>query len=127
MKDQSRKKEATILALVSNPTIREAAQVVGVSETTIYRWLQDPEFERNYRNARTQVVRHAIAALQGACSQAVEVLKEVMTNTESPATTRVTAARAVLEMSIKAVEIEDLQARVQTLEEQINQGKEKAA
>jgi hypothetical protein len=118
MRESSRKKEATILALVSYPTIREACQVAGVSEATVYRWLQDPTFERDYRIARTQVVRKAIAALQGVCADAVTVLKSIMLDASNAASPRIAAAKAVLELSIKAVEIDDLQARVEALEAQ---------
>jgi hypothetical protein len=39
-----------------------------------------------------------------------------MNSKETPPASRVTAAKAVLEMSIKAVEVEDLAVRIEALE-----------
>jgi len=43
-------------------------------------------------------------------------LRDVMNDTESPASARVSAARAILEIAVKAVELEDLEARIEELE-----------
>jgi hypothetical protein len=39
-----------------------------------------------------------------------------MKNTKAPSSSRVSAARAVLEMALKGVELEDLEARISALE-----------
>jgi hypothetical protein len=49
---------------------------------------------------------------------AVETLEAIMQDSEAPASARVSAAKAVLEMAIKAVELEDLEARITALEQQ---------
>lgn len=85
----------------------------------MFRWFQDDVFQTAYRQARSEVVRHAIALAQSACSEAVEVLRGIMSSNDSPATTRVSAAKAILDISIKAVEIDDLLARVERIEEKI--------
>jgi hypothetical protein len=54
--------------------------------------------------------------LQQAASDAVTTLQGVMTDAETPAPARVTAAKAVLELALKAGEIEDLTARIEALE-----------
>lgn len=110
------KQEATILALLSNSTIKEAAKCAGVGEATIFRWLQLKDFQTAYREARKQTVNHAIAQLQKACSEAVGTLRSVMKDKASPSSSRVSAAKAVLETSIKAVELEELIGRIEDLE-----------
>lgn len=118
MKANGRKKsyERAALALLEHPTVAEAAHSVEVSETTLYRWMNEVEFQDVYRAARREVVRHSVARLQRACRTAVDTLTDVMECSESPASARVTAARAVLEMAFKAVELEDIEARVTALE-----------
>lgn len=113
---RSRKEDAALVALISEPTLREAANKAGISEATLWRWLQDPEFQEKYRTARRQAVSQSITQLQKISSEAVETLREVMNSKETPPASRVTAARAVLEMSIKAVEVEDLAVRIEALE-----------
>ena len=47
-----RKKEETIAALLSQRNIEEAARFVNIGTKTLLRWLQLPEFDRAYREAR---------------------------------------------------------------------------
>lgn len=116
VKKLSAKQDRATVALLSSPTIREAAETVGVGETTLFRWLQNPVFQEAYQQAKQAVVRQAITRLQQVTGEAVDVLREVMTDPDSPASSRVTAARTVLDMALRAVELEDLESRVTKLE-----------
>jgi transposase-like protein len=114
----TRKQDETIAVLLTVPTIAQAARQVGVGERTLFRWLrQDPAFQAAYREARRQAVQHAIARIQQATSTAVTTLEGVMRDPDKPSSSRVSAARAVLELALKAVELEDLEARVSALEQ----------
>jgi len=48
----------------------------------------------------------------------VETLRSVMQDKDAPASAKVSAAKAILETAIKAVELEDLEARIAALEAQ---------
>jgi hypothetical protein len=110
------KQERAIIALLLHPTISEAAQAVGVSEVMLWRWLQVPAFQAQYRHARRQMGNQAIAQVQHVAGKAVTTLEAVMdSKTASPAS-RVSAARAVLELALKAVELEELDERLSALE-----------
>jgi hypothetical protein len=54
--------------------------------------------------------------LQQTSHAAVSALQDVMSDSDSPASARVTAAKTILELAIRAVELEDLAARVEALE-----------
>jgi phage terminase small subunit len=114
----TRRKEAFIAALLSCPTIAHAARTAGIAEVTAGRWLKDATFQAAYREARRQVVQQAIVQVQHATGAAVQTLVAVMQDNESPSSARVSAARSILEMAIRAVEIEDLEARITALEQQ---------
>ena len=114
----TRKQEQAIAALLAAPSVGEAAQQTGVSEPTLYRWLKHDAFQTAYRAARREVVRQAVAHLQRASGEAVHTLQAIMGNAEAPASARVSAARTVLDTAIKAVELEDLEARIAMLEQQ---------
>ena len=105
--------------MIEAPTIRNAAGIVGIGEATLFRWLQDTDFQSAYRDAKRRVVDQAIANIQRASGQAVETLKSIMIDDDMPASSRVTAARTVLDMAVRALELEQLEARVKTLEEHI--------
>ena len=64
----------------------------GVSERTIHRWLDNPAFALAYRHARRKVFAHATAA-------------------------RVSSACAVLEFGRESIELDDLAARLEAVEQ----------
>ena len=74
---RNRKMETAIAALLSKPTIAEAASTAGISEPTLLRWLKEPEFSTAYREARRESVQHAITRVQIAAAKAVGTLEEV--------------------------------------------------
>ena len=115
----SRRQETVISTLLTCPSLTEAAHQAGIGEATLRRWLKDDAFAEAYREARRQVVQHAIGALQHACSQAVDALKTIMSNPEAPASARVSAAKTVLELALKAVELENIEERLTALEAQL--------
>ncbi len=110
------KQERALHALLTEPTIEEAARAAGIGERTLYRWLNDPPFVAAYREARRQAVQRATGRLQQAANDAVTTLQNVMMDAEAPAPARVNAAKSVLDLAVKAVEIEDLTARIEALE-----------
>lgn len=112
---KSRKSEQFIAALLSNPTIEAAAKSAGISDATAWRWLKDPKFAEQYRDARREAMRQTTARLQEAAGESVECLREVQRDGESESA-RVSAARTILEQALKAVDLEDVQQRLDALE-----------
>ena len=118
------KQEKALVALLDCGEVKEAARVAGVGETTLWRWMQLPEFQARHRGARRQLVETAISQLQSNCTSAVRVLVEVAEDTSAPASSRVSAAKAILEQSISAVELMDMEERIKRLEELNEDGKQ---
>src|SRR6516225_7870764 len=73
----TRKQEALVAALLTEPTHAAAAATAGVSEATLHRWLRLPVFRAAYRRARRQLVESAIGRIQAATGQAVDTLTAV--------------------------------------------------
>lgn len=110
------KQEKAIIALLNEPTMKEAAEATGVSEVTLWRWLQQPEFRKSYMEARRLAVQRAIARTQAATSEAVETLREVMNDQSAKGSERIAAAKAILDYALKGVELEDHEQRLSELE-----------
>ncbi len=108
------KQEKALAALISEGTIKDAARVSGTSETTLWRWMQEAEFQRRHRSAQREVVNAAIGALQGATVEAVETLRRNLTCGNFFAEN--TAAQAILTQSFKVIELEEIAERVRRLE-----------
>jgi hypothetical protein len=112
-----RKKEQAIAALLTQRNIEEeAAKSIGVGANTLLRWTKEPEFQKAYRDARRQAFGQSIARLQQATSAAAATLMKIMVDQNAPASTRVRAADSIFNHAAKAIEIEDIDARVTELE-----------
>jgi len=112
-----RKQEAAILALLSHPTLDAAARAIGVVPNTLLRWQQDPEFDKAYRTARRAAFGQGTARLQQSASAAVSTVLKVMVDQHTQPSTKLRAADLVLTHGAKAIEIEDVEARVAALEQ----------
>ena len=111
-----RKKEEAIVALLSQRSVEEAARTVNCPARTVYRWLKEPEFNAAYRDARRAAFSQSVARLQQMSAAAVSTLGKIMVDANAPAASRVRAAHSVLEQAAKAIELEDLEARLAALE-----------
>ena len=117
-----RKQEAAIAAMLTQRNMEEAARAAGIGLTTLLRWSKLPEFEAAYREARRAAFGQSIARLQHASSAAVSTLLKVMVDPNSPASSRVRAADSVLDHTLKAIEIEDIEVRVSAIEQSMKEG-----
>ena len=110
------KQERAISAMLQADSLRAAAKEAGISEATLHRWLKNEDFQTAYRAAKREVVNFAICRLQRSSGKAVETLETIMKGAGNPPTARVSAAKIVLEMALKGIEVEDLERRIVDLE-----------
>jgi hypothetical protein len=82
----------------------------------LLRWLKVPEFQAAYRAARRAAFGQSIARLQQGTSAAATTLLKTMIDSNTPASVKVRAAEAIFNHAAKAIEIEDIDARVTELE-----------
>jgi transposase-like protein len=111
-----RKKEEAIAALLTQRNIEEAAKTVGIAPNTLLSWLKVPEFQASYREARRAAFGQAVARLQQGTSAAATTLLKTLVDPGTPASVKVRAAEAIFNQAGKAIEIEDIEARVSELE-----------
>ncbi len=106
----TRKAEQAIAALLEHPTIAEAAKACGISERSLWRWLQRDDFQKRYRAAQRAVVDSAISELQAATKEAVTTLRRNLNCGNFFAENA--AAQAILTHSFKAIEVRELQEQI---------------
>lgn len=110
------RQELALHALLTHPTHKEAAKAAKISEPTLWRYMQGEAFSRRLREARRDAVNHAVVRLQRASGDAVTVLRDLMMKDETPASARITAARNIIDYSLRVFEMDDLRKRVDELE-----------
>lgn len=118
---EEQRRQQLVLALLQQPSIEKAAKSVGISPVTAWRISKTPEFQDEYRRARREAYGQSMARLQQASGAAVSTLLEVMNNSKNPAAVRVRAAEAVLRHAGDSFGAEELSARVDSLEQRMQQ------
>ena len=113
-------KEQALAALLTCPTIREAARKCGIAERTINGYIrEDTEFRRAYEEHRQAIVREASERMTNHLTVAIDTLTEIMTDKETNAATRVSAARILIEQGMKLVEVTDVLQQLQDIKASI--------
>jgi hypothetical protein len=108
-----------LIALACGATIEAAAQKAGLSQATVYRRLQDPEFKRQIQQAQSDMVKRASGTLTAAGMEAIKTLLALLQSSATPAAVRLSAARAVLELGNKLRENVDFEERIRALEKRL--------
>ena len=113
------RKNAALIALLEHSTVAAAAEASGISQPTMFRYLQDAKFWEKYQEAKKSIVDAALTELQKATSDAVTVLTTIMRDdTVSPAS-RVNAAKSILSFAVQTTQVEDALRRIEILEERL--------
>lgn len=113
------KKQKALLALLTSSTREKAAAIAGITAKTLRSYLADPEFQAEYRRAFSGLVEDATRQAQQAIEPALSTLREIVEDGDENAQARISAARCILEYSVKLTETTDVLARLGELEQQI--------
>lgn len=101
--------------LVSSPTLEEGRRRAEIANGTLYNWLKDPEFRRELQRQRNEVAKDALDHLKGAAGKAVDTLIRLM-DSQKPYI-RKAAAEKIIDYTLKAIEIEEIEERLAKVEE----------
>lgn len=109
--------------LAKGKTINEAAAYAGVTEKTLDNWLaRVPQFKAAIEQAKAATWQNTINILIDSAKRSVQVLLEVMNDSAESGATRMHAARIVLENAKSAVELNELQQRLEAIEQALQGG-----
>ena len=115
------RKEKALQALLVSRTRAEEAATAKIGESTLREYMKDPEFIQRYKEAFGDMVRDAARQGQQTLSPALSTLREIMEDQEESAQARISAARSVLEYSMRLSEQVDILEQLQELEKWRNE------
>lgn len=110
------RREMAMAALISSPTVRDAAKASGISESSLWVYLQDPDFSQEYEDKKGAIVAVAAERLRSRLDSATETVHSIMTDDTAPPQVRISAARMFFEYAAKYTDLSDVQARIAALE-----------
>ena len=109
-------KEKALAALLESASITDAAKACGLSEKTLRRYLEDADFQKEFRAARRLVSEQNIVRLQSLHAGAIETLERNLT-CENPSV-EVRAAQIIIEGTRKDFETLDILERLEKIEDE---------
>ena len=116
------KMRRAIDALLTCRTQTEAAQKAGISRQTLRKYRKNPEFEAEYNEAARGVLEDAKTQAAAGLGPAVDALIKIVIDDEAQDTARVSAAKAVLEYSLRLCDYVDIARRLEKLEQYAQEG-----
>ncbi len=111
--------DALVLGLARGLTVRQAAEEAGFGERTAHRRLDDPGFRRRVSAVRGQLMERAGGRLIDASTKAVDVLRKLLDSDAD--TTRLAAARTILQQTVALRTAAELEHRITRLEQREGQ------
>ena len=108
-----------VRALLTRPTVAQAAVDCALSEATIYRWLATPAFRAALAQAEGEAVAAAGRKLVALAESALDTVAAVMTDPQAPDAVRVRAAEVVLNNLMKFREVIAFETRLADLEREV--------
>lgn len=101
-------KQRALQALLTQPTKKAAAAAAGITDRTLREYLADAEFQQEYKRAFCDLVTDATRQAQRALSPALSALRSIVEDEEESASSRIAAARSLLEYGLRLTEFNDI-------------------
>lgn len=116
------KQARAIACLLSERTTGAAAKKAQVTERTLYTWLADKDFRAALRSAEADMLATVTRRLSSGQSLALDALETLITKAKHESTRR-QAAIDWLNLSLKFIDVMNIDERLTALEAAINDNK----
>ena len=111
-----------IEALAAGATVEQAALDADVTVRTIYSWRRENGFKCELQAATDEILSQSVTTITAGVLDAIQTLRDIQTDANNPPATRVMAARAILDASLRLREQINFQERLAALEAAVSYG-----
>jgi len=105
--------------LLQGQSVLSIAKALDVSSATVYRWVNSKEFQHEYSVQKAATLRRATNKLRRGMCKAIDQLVRFVEDETATPSIRLQAATKVIEFALRAVDTEDVLARLEELEAKI--------
>jgi hypothetical protein len=109
--------EEILDALMATPTKTAAAEMLGIARSTINERMKDPDLANAYNEWRQECVSQTSSNVHAEAVKVVSVLARIAHDPKVSPSVRVQAANSLLNMSARLREVDEVEERIQQLEE----------
>jgi hypothetical protein len=113
------RKRRTIAALLQARSVEDAAQLAHVAKRTLFRWLGEPSFIAELRQAEGDVISEAARALIADLKANHDTLRTIRDDQSQSASIRLRAAIALDDALLRWRELQNVEQRLAVLEETV--------
>jgi len=116
------RKTKALAALLEHPTISAAAEVAGVGQRTLTRWMaEDESFKQALTEAQTRALDQTISRLSAGGPLAADILVQIATDKYVPASVRVQAASRILSEQRAGINLVTLKNEIEELKRAVHE------
>lgn len=121
---KTERKEKIAIDIINCPTLKEVCRKNKISEATLYRLRQDPDFREILNQKRIEMYESALNIAHSFGLDCVKRLMEIVNQEKLPATARVNAAKVIIEMCSNYYDNAAILTRIEELEERYRENQE---
>ncbi len=114
--EKNRLLEKAIHALLTAPTMAQAAEKTGVTEASLRLWLKDDAFKARFAEAKREMFISAMVVVHAKLAEGIKSMWALCLDETRPGTSRVSAFRVLTDLAWRAYDLEALEARIAKLE-----------
>lgn len=115
------KMERIAQAMFEHGSVQKTAAALDMSEVTVWRWTQKPEFPEAYSEVRREALSRSSSRLLHGANAAAATMMKLMLDPSAPPSVRLHAAERVMQHAEKTYELEDVGPRLTRLEKATDQ------
>ena len=112
----AKNRDVIAINLLTSASYQECCARCGISEKTLRKLRRDPEFQELVKRVKKEMFQSSMDKAQAASVKALEVLNSIMCDTSATDSSRVSAARVVLELAYSSVEQEEILNKLDEIE-----------
>jgi len=100
--------------LLQGESIKDAARKTKISESSLYEWLKDPQFQERLQESRENLFHEGLAQLKSAMVKASCVLIKLLSSEDEGQ--RRLAARAIFDYGLRGFDLQEIEDRLTKIE-----------
>ena len=112
----TQKQQAFLNAMLTSKTTDEAIEKAGIHRDTAYKYLNNDDWKKEYREQRNALTEGLTNQLQQLGAQAIQTLQENLTSPDATPATKNTTAKTILDYIYSNYDREQIIERLEEIE-----------